>query len=615
MGIISINSNIASLRVQNLVSKSSFELSRSFERLSSGMRINRGSDDAAGLAVALGLGLNSRVFNQAIRNANDAISHLNIADGALGELSNVLMRLKELAQQSANGSLSVSQRMSLDTEAYGLTEEFNRIINSTQFNGRVVLNGANSRLNVQLGLGSNFLELSINGELEHAIGRGTFSSAEGQLTTDARGQVVADFNGDGKLDVAVSDNTNGRVLVYSGAGDGTIDPLDNINIGGTPTRLTAGDLNGDGDIDLVVANGSDVKVLSNNGSGSFSVVQTLASNSRDVAVGDLNSDGIKDLVITRNTGIAVTLGTGTGTFQTSATNYAFALAGSQAQSVKLADLNGDNKLDIIAGTSGVGGGTNIYIGSGTGAFQTAVGYAGSTVSIGVGDINHDGKMDLIEGTGSGTVQIRIGNGDGTLSNGNSYDVTGGGDTHVAVSDVNGDGILDFASASAGGLDVMVGSGDGSFALSYTGTVSVAQAYGVDLADMNNDGVVDLISTIPTTIGLLNARTRDVTTIGRLDLTTQSAALASLETIDAILTRVTNERGVIGTAQSRLSSALNTLGGLADGYESARSRIIDSDTAEESAKAVRNQILQQAGSAALAQANIIPGIALSLLQSI
>ena len=115
---------------------------KALQRLSSGLRINSASDDAAGLSIASSLDAKSRIYTQAIRNANDGISALNIAEGTTSQLSNIVTRLKELATQSANGSFSTKQRLALDKENEQLTLEFNRLTASTSFNGLNLLDGA-----------------------------------------------------------------------------------------------------------------------------------------------------------------------------------------------------------------------------------------------------------------------------------------------------------------------------------------------------------------------------------------------------------------------------------------------------------------------------------------
>src|SRR5579859_5574382 len=125
-GSLTINSNLASLTAQRRLGASTQSLQQSFERLSSGLRINRASDDAAGLAVASSLTVASRVYTVALRNVNDAQSYYSIAQGAFSSLVDITIRLKELAQQSANGVLSSTQRRSLDAEAQALGQEYRR---------------------------------------------------------------------------------------------------------------------------------------------------------------------------------------------------------------------------------------------------------------------------------------------------------------------------------------------------------------------------------------------------------------------------------------------------------------------------------------------------------
>jgi flagellin len=150
---ITINSNIASLKAQRSLGLSSDGLSRTFERLSSGQRINRASDDAAGLAIADSLRASQRVSSVAIRNANDGISTIAIADGALGQIGGVLSRLAELAEQSANGVYSTTQRSALQNEFVALGSEIERIAVTTVFNGVKLLSGT-SDIVLQVGFDS-----------------------------------------------------------------------------------------------------------------------------------------------------------------------------------------------------------------------------------------------------------------------------------------------------------------------------------------------------------------------------------------------------------------------------------------------------------------------------
>ena len=150
---ITLGSNIASLQSQRRLATATDALSRTYEKLSSGQRINRASDDAAGLAIADSLRANQRVATVAIRNANDGISTIAIADSALSEIGNVLSRLAELAEQSANGVFSTTQRSALSNEFVALASEVERIATTTAFNGVRLLSGGSS-VTLQVGFDS-----------------------------------------------------------------------------------------------------------------------------------------------------------------------------------------------------------------------------------------------------------------------------------------------------------------------------------------------------------------------------------------------------------------------------------------------------------------------------
>jgi len=150
---ISIGSNTTSGTAQRFLEATGKKLSDSFNKLNSGQRVNKGADDAAGLAISESLKAQARIAGQAIRNTNDGISTIAIADGALGEVANILTRLAELASQSANGTLSVAQRSVVQNEFVALGSEIERISQVTEFNGIQLLSGSQS-ITIQVGTGS-----------------------------------------------------------------------------------------------------------------------------------------------------------------------------------------------------------------------------------------------------------------------------------------------------------------------------------------------------------------------------------------------------------------------------------------------------------------------------
>jgi flagellin len=154
---LNIRTNVASLKAQGALLGSSERLTKSYQRLSSGLRINTASDDAAGLAIAESLKVDSRIAAVAMRNANDGISVIAITDGAISEITNILSRLSELASQSANGVYTNQQRSALQLEFSALTSEIERIALTTEFNGLKLLSGG---LNVTFQVGFDGTSLS-----------------------------------------------------------------------------------------------------------------------------------------------------------------------------------------------------------------------------------------------------------------------------------------------------------------------------------------------------------------------------------------------------------------------------------------------------------------------
>lgn len=147
-----VNTNVASINAQRNLLNTTNRLGRSLERLSSGLRITRASDDAAGLAISEKFRAQIRSLGQAQRNANDGISLLQVAEAALNETSGILIRMRELAIQSANGTLGSTERQALNDEFQDLRNEIDRIANTTEFNGIQVLNDASTSVVFQVGV-------------------------------------------------------------------------------------------------------------------------------------------------------------------------------------------------------------------------------------------------------------------------------------------------------------------------------------------------------------------------------------------------------------------------------------------------------------------------------
>ena len=151
---IRINTNVASINTTRHLSNSTMAFGKSMEKLSSGLRINRAGDDAAGLAISENLKADIRALNQAARNGADGISLVQTAEGAMDEVSSILLRMKELAEQSMNGTLTDTDRSYLNSEYTALSSEIDRISDSTEFNGVSLLDGSLD-VDIQVGISTN----------------------------------------------------------------------------------------------------------------------------------------------------------------------------------------------------------------------------------------------------------------------------------------------------------------------------------------------------------------------------------------------------------------------------------------------------------------------------
>src|SRR5258706_8379719 len=166
-----VNTNLYALNAQRNLNTSQSSLAISLQRLSSGLRINSAKDDAAGLAIATRFTTQINGLSQATRNANDAISLSQTAEGALGEYGNILQRIRELSVQSANATNSSTDRQALNSETQQLLAEMNRIATTTQFNGQNVLDGSFTAAQFQVGANANqTISVSIGNASTNSLG-------------------------------------------------------------------------------------------------------------------------------------------------------------------------------------------------------------------------------------------------------------------------------------------------------------------------------------------------------------------------------------------------------------------------------------------------------------
>ncbi len=164
-----VNTNVASLNAQRHLYDTTSRFSKSMERLSSGLRINRSGDDAAGLAISESLKSDIRALQQASRNAADGISLVQTAEGSLDEVNSILLRLRELAEQAATETLGEDERVYLNNEFQELLDEINRISLTAEFNGIKLLDGTVQTLEVQVGIGTDAATSAVSIDLNQAM--------------------------------------------------------------------------------------------------------------------------------------------------------------------------------------------------------------------------------------------------------------------------------------------------------------------------------------------------------------------------------------------------------------------------------------------------------------
>jgi hypothetical protein len=393
-------------------------------------------------------------------------------------------------------------------------------------------------------------------------GDGTFQAAQvfdagGETST---GMSVADVNGDGKLDVLVTSRApilsddgyvDGAVGVLLGNGDGTFRTAHIYNsMGWAAQAVAVADVNGDGKPDVLVANqavssrddsAGSVAVMLGRGDGSFQAAPTYspggAYQAFSSAMADLNGDGKTDLVVTSFCltilncvgAVDVLLGQGDGTFQPPQT---YASGGYATQAVTIADVNGDGIRDLLVADQCLGaidcsnsdanGSVDVLLGNADGTFQAAQTYDSGgrfANSIAVADVNSDGKLDLVVGNqclssadcSSGAVTVLLGKSDGTFQGAQAFSSGGYSASSVLVADVNGDGIpdvlvadscLDGTCGNNGQVAVLFGNGDGTFQAAVLYDSGSTTAHSLLLADLNGDGKLDVVVANSDSVGLL-----------------------------------------------------------------------------------------------------------------
>jgi FG-GAP-like repeat/Cep192 domain 4 len=304
---------------------------------------------------------------------------------------------------------------------------------------------------------------------------------------------TADFNKDGKLDIAASDAGFGDVSILLGNGDGTFPAAQHLPAGTSPLGIVAGDFNGDRNVDVAVTNSgtaNTVSVLMGNGDGTFQPPVGFATGTNPVSVttADVNADGFLDLIVCNHDSatVSVLLGNGDGTFQP---EMEFAVGAGPA-AVVVGDFNGDGRLDLAVADQDANT-VSLLRGNGDGTFRNKVDISvdAGPICIVAADFNNDGVLDLVTAnSAAASVSVLIGKPNGSFQPQVKYRTLNAPQALVP-GDINGDGKLDLAAADATNVSMLLGNGDGTFQrrVDYSAKKYLALATG----DFNCDGRLDL----------------------------------------------------------------------------------------------------------------------------
>ena len=578
-----INTNVASINSQRQLMNSGNALDRSTERLASGQRINSAKDDAAGLAISNRMTSQVRGLNQAVRNANDGVSLVQTAEGALQEVTNILQRMRELSIQSATGIYSDADRNTLNAEVQQLKLELNRIAETTSFNGQPLLDGSLGNTTLQVGSEANqTIDINIASFSTSSLG-GSSGDIVGEATTAGLASLTALAGGD--------------ELIVNGTAISDLSPATTLN---EALAIINSDLDGKG-----AEAASLVQITSDNtGSGILRPgTDTLTLTKVD---GDGNSqvyvltgtNSMKELVakINEETGIEATLNE----------SGKLVLTAAGATSITVADNTTNNAATGLDDVTN-GGLTNFsLVFNDTSVekrgvtIETGAGIAaGEMAALGIDAQDSDGNLvssSITAVTADGT----LAEGD-LIINGIEIGAINGG---AAVGDTTTEAIRVINEASSQTGVVAFLSGTDQIALRSASGGEISIKYGATAA------AADVLAF--TGLQERNA-TEGVGSVASIDISTADGAQRAIAIIDKGIDQVSATRADLGAVNNRLDFTVSNLSNVSEKTSAARSRIVDADFAAETADLSRAQVLQQAATAMLAQSNARPEQVLQLLQ--
>ena len=618
-----INTNVLALSSQNNLQKSQSALGSAIERLSSGMRINSAKDDAAGQAIANRFTANIKGLTQAARNANDGISIAQTTEGSVNEINNNLQRIRELTVQAANGSNSDSDLQSIQNEIQERLDEIDRVSSETQFNGVNVL-AKDNQLTIQVGAHDsetitidlkqiNAQTLGLEGFNVNSLKAADLSKA---LTTAGVGTVSTTLsvqaNGFTEYTNPAGANPSGVGAdgVYNKAGGGYVVKADNGNFYDLTENKATGTWVWDSSTSAVDESDVGLEATRSIETISTPTITVVDSGSTtgvngEVAVAGLGNSGV--------------------TFETAGIYQRNDKVGADGLAEYAIKADDGNYYALTATRTGTPPDTITFTID-----------EDSLVQISESNVNTTAVTDVeIDTTAAPVALTDLYNEDLTvptagdvyaLADGSGYVVKGSNDNYYAAT-IGADGKVAWDSSNgvtnANLVDVDGGAvtevEDAPVTGSYTGLAANETLHSYEDANGKTQYLVktgtgaDAIYT-KATLGDADAATGDIAVTKSTDEDAEVVLRASdpLAALDSALQKVDDLRSHLGAIQNRFESTITNLDNTVTNLSAARSRIEDADYAVEVSNMTRAQILQQAGTSVLAQANQVPQSVLSLL---
>ena len=658
---LTVNTNISAMNAQRAGLDANDEMATSMERLASGKRINSAVDDAAGLAISARMEAQISGLNQAVRNANDAISLVQTAEGALQEYGEILQRIRELAIQSGGGAPSNLDRVNLHAEVAQLQEELGRIANSTRFNGEILLNGTFLSKDFQIGQSNHEeIQISVANMRPETVGAFTqnlisnVGTIDGATKTNIASQGASIDNGVVAQTVTVAVGTETPRTFDIAEGASARDIADAINQSGaainsratTTTRIYVEDVANTGEFSFKISNSSnpdfeqDIRVTSGSASKSnalASQINTGYPNHNITATVKTDVNGASYVELYQANGYDIIID-----------EYAT----TPGAAINL-DFGGNDEL-VLTGDSGAG---KVVIGGSvvadapssflmTSDDTTNSVLVGSRAKLSFQDVETDEANSFaLWDSKSFSLAINGGTAITVYTNG-TYDGTNAAAGQVAVPASFSDYVTNINASIAHQLNT-AGTGTAG-----TGGVlaSTHEAYGLSVSAvwstgsntlefLINSGVSNADSSLVLTelageldfsaINLLDSEgvtqttfsdtggetspTQTVRYVSQIDISNRNGALLAMTVVDAALQSVAAARGSLGAVANRLESTIQNLMTTSENTSASLSRVMDADYAAESTNLARSQVLQQASIAILAQANATTQQVLRLLE--